>query len=136
MATFSKFNNFVVQLSSKTHDLTSDQLMVYLTNSTPNAATQATKTDLVGIVEEHGYAPADITRTFSATGGVATIGATSVLFIATGGSFGPFRYAVIYNNTTTNKNLIGYVDYGSTITVSVAETFQVAFGASLMTITT
>ena len=136
MAKFNKFDDFVVQLATGTHDLTSDVLNVYLTNNAPDAATDAIKTDLVGIVEEHGYVATDIQAAWSATGGVGTITAVNVVYLATGGSFGPFRYAVIYNDTAVDNNLIGYVDYGSPVTVLVNETFTVAFGASLMTITT
>ena len=136
MATFNKFDDFVVQLATGTHDLTSDVLNVYLTNNAPDAATDAIKTDLVGIVEEHGYVATDIQAAWSATGGVGTITAVDVVYTAVVGSFGPFRYAVIYNETATDNNLIGYVDYGSHVTVLVSETFTVDFGASLMTITT
>jgi hypothetical protein len=40
-----------------------------------------------------------------------------------GGGFGPFRYAILYNST--NNIPIGYWDYGSSISLSAGDTFTV-----------
>ena len=112
-------------------------MKVYLSNDAPVVATDTVKTDVVPITEEHGYAAADIQNDASQSGGVMTVTAVDVVFTASGGSFGPFRYAAIYNDTPTSPAdpLIGYVDYGSSITVLSGETFTVDFGASLLTVT-
>ena len=53
-----------------------------------------------------------------------------VVFTATG-SMGPFRYAVLYNDTATNDELIGWHDYGSAVTLANAgETFTVDYDGS------
>ena len=137
MATFVKFYQFATDLGEKVHNLNADTLNVYLSNDAPVVATDAVKADVVGITEQHGYAVADIQNAASASGGVLTVTAVDVVFTASGGSFGPFQYAVIYNDTPTSPAdpLIGYVDYGTAITVLTGETFTVDFGASLMTVT-
>jgi hypothetical protein len=52
-----------------------------------------------------------------------------VVFTASGGSVGPFRYAVLYDDTQTSpaKPLIAWWDYGSSITLADTETFTVDF---------
>lgn len=140
MATFVKFYDFVEQLANGVHHFgaSGDVFKVYLTNNAPSLTDDVKKADLVGITEEYGYAAADITNDVSETGGTATITAQDVVFTATGGPFGPFRYIVIYNDTATSPfadPLVGYADYGTSITVLNGETFTVNFGASLLTIT-
>jgi len=55
---------------------------------------------------------------------------------ASGGSFGAFRYAVLYNDTPTDPAdpLVAWWDYGSALTVDEGEKFKVDFGASILTI--
>jgi hypothetical protein len=48
------------------------------------------------------------------------------VFTATAGGIGPFRYAIIYNSSATSK-VVGYYDYGSSITLADTETFTVDF---------
>lgn len=139
VATYVKFQDFVEQLGKGVHQLhaAGHTLMVYLTNNTPSVSADAVKADLVGITEQFGYAAADIQNDLSESGGTLTVTAQDKTWTATGGSFGPFRYAVIYNDTPTSPAdpLVCYYDYGSEVTVNTGETFMVNFGASLFTLT-
>jgi len=138
MASYVKFHQFIEDLGSAVHDLRAagDTLKIYLTNTAPTVATDAVKGDLAGITEENGYAPADIQNDFSQSSGTATLTGVDVTWTASGGSFGPFRYVVLYNDTTTVKTdpLICYWDYGSSITVAAGEDFLADIGASLATL--
>ena len=133
-----KFECLSEHLCEGVHDLNADTLKLYLTNSAPNAATHAVKGDLAGIAEENGYTETDITTATSRTGAVTSI--TTVDYVewtASGGSFGPVRYAVVFNDTPTSPAdpLIGYYDYGASITVADGEKLKVDFGTSLFTVT-
>ena len=138
MASFVKFETFVGDLGDKVHDLDADTLRVYLTNATPSASADSVKADLAEITAQNGYSAggADVSAAWSESGGTGTLTATDVTFTASGGSFGPLRYAVLYNDTPTSPAdpLIAYWDYGSSITVSDGESLEVDFGANVLTI--
>ena len=139
MASYNKFQDFVEQLGKGVHQLhaAGHMLMLYLTNTAPNAATMAAKADLTGITEQNGYAAADAQNDFTETGGVGTLTCVDKVWTASGGSFGPFRYVVLYNDTPTSPAdpLIAWWDYGSAITVLTGETFTIDFSTSVLTIT-
>lgn len=130
MATFTKFQPFVEALAEKKHDLGADTLKVMLTLSAP-LATNGVKTDLTEIAAGNGYTAGGNTATVSTSaqtsGTYKLVLADPATWTATGGAIANFRYAVLYNDTATNKDLIGFWDYGSTVTVNTGETFKVDF---------
>lgn len=138
MASFTKFEQFVEDLGLGVHNLAAagDTLKVYLTNSAPTVGSDAVKADLAGITEQNGYAAADIQQDYSQSGGTATLTGTDVTWTASGGSFGAFRYVILYNDTPTNPvdPLIAYWDYGSSITITAGNDFTVDFGANIFTL--
>jgi len=137
MASYNKFYDFVDQLGRGKHDFSSHTIKVYLSNSTPSAS-YATKSELAEITPQNGYPSggSSITATWSETSGTATLGGTDVQWTASGGSFGPFRYVVMYNDSQTSPAdpLIAWWDYGSSITVQNGESFTVDFGSSIFTL--
>jgi len=138
MATFHAFEQFSEDFGAKVHDLQAagDTLKLYLTNNAPNASTHAVKGDLAGITEENGYAPADVQNDYSQSGGTGTLTGTTVTWTATAGGFGPFRYVVMYNDSSASPAdpLICYWDYGSSISIAEDEEFVATIGASLFTV--
>lgn len=125
MATYNKFDSFVEALAEKVHNLGSDQLVVALTNSAP----VATNTVLANITEitYTNLSTRNITTASSAqTSGTYKLVLTDLVLTASG-AVGPFQYVVIYNNTATNKELICWFNYGSSISLAAGETFTVDF---------
>lgn len=141
MAVFNKFQKFVEDLGDGIHQLKAagHTLKVYLTNETPSASLDAVKADLAEIAGGNGYTAGgyDIQNDASQAGGVFTLTAVDVTITASGGSVGPFQYAVLYNDTPTSPAdpLIGWYDYGSSITLNDGESLVIDFGASLLTLT-
>jgi len=131
MASFNKFFPFVEALAQKVHDLGTDTLKVYLSNDTPSSAGDAVKADLPEIAPGNGYTAGGNTATTTSsaqTGGVYTLVlADPPSYTAAGGPIGPFRFAVLYNGTTAAGNLIGWWDYGTSITLGDGDTFTVDF---------
>lgn len=136
MANYVKFHQFNEDLGLGVHNLNTDTLKVCLSNTAPTVATNALKADLTAITEEHGYTPVDIQNTYSQTSGTGTLAGVDVTITSASGTVGPFRYAVLYNDSTTVlvDPLICYWDYGSSITLADAESFLIDFGASIFTL--
>jgi len=131
MATYQKFNSFVEAVAEKVHNLGSDQLKVALTNTAPVAANAvyADLTSPLATTNLSGGTPFNITTSSSAqTSGTYKLTLADLVLTATG-AVGPFRYIVIYNDTATNDELIGWYDYASSISLANGETFTVDFSA-------
>lgn len=134
MATFNKFQAFVEHVAEGVHNLGSNTLKVMLTNTAP-VATNSVKADLTEISAGNGYTAGGNTPTISSsaqTSGTYKLVLADTVFTASGGSIGPFRYAVLYNDTPTSPAdpLIGWYDYGSAVTLAATETFTVDFDAT------
>ena len=133
MATFNKFHSFVEAEAEKVHNLGADTLKVLLTNTAP-VATNTVKADLTEISAVNGYTAGGNTAAQSSSaqtsGTYKLVLADPATWTASGGSIGPFRYAVLYNDTATSDELIGWWDYGSSITLAAGETFTVDFDAT------
>lgn len=125
MATYNKFNAFVANMANGGVNLGSDTLKVMLTNTAP-VATNSVYTDITGEVSGvNGYTTGggSVTGISSTqTGGLYTLSGSQVQWSASGGTIGPFRYAVLYDSAGS-KDLIAWWDYGSSITLNSGDTF-------------
>lgn len=130
-AAFSKFNSTVAALANKVHNLGSDTLKIALSNTLPTAAV----TSLTGITQisnGNGYTTGGSVATLVSStqvAGLYTLKLSNVTFTATG-AVGPFQYAILYNATSAGTEVIGWWDYGSTITLANGDIFIVAFDAT------
>lgn len=137
MATFNKLPGFVEHLAEKVHDLGADQLVVALSNTAPGSETTppngATSTCILANVTQISYtncSTRNITTVSSAqTSGTYKLTLTDLTLTASGGTVGPFRYVYVYNDTPISPAdpLIGYYDYGSSITLNSTETLLIDF---------
>lgn len=151
-AAFNKFNIFVQDIGRKVHNLNSDVLKDALFNTAPNTADtvynstagppaqiQATSNS-PEITAANGYTAGGATigtTAYSQVGGTATLSGANVVFTASGGSFGPFRYILCYNSTAGTaaaRPVIGWWDYGSSISLNDTETFTIDHSANILTI--
>ena len=132
MASFNKFNCFAGDVAHALHDMktgTAQTYKVYLTNTAPAAANTVYNTP-ADLATANGYAAggasigsvtgAQSSGVFKFTAGIQPA------WTASGGSVGPFEFAVLYNSTSATQPLIGWWDYGTPITLTNGNTFTVA----------
>jgi len=138
MATFNKVNDFVVN-AVHNMDLESDQVVVALSNTAPSSETSDPSSDgngILGNVTEVAYtnlSSRNVTTTSSTqTSGTYKLVLSDITLTSSGGSTGPFRYVYIYNDTvaTPADPLIGYYDYGSSLTLNDGDSLTIDFSAA------
>lgn len=139
MASFTKFNQYSKDLIDGVHAFATHTFKVVLTNVAPVAG-NTVLANITQISNGNGYTTGGTATTMSTStsSGVAKATGTDVVFTASG-AVGPFRYAVLYNDTPTSPAdpLVGFWDYGSAVTLAAAETFTVDFDATngILTVT-
>ena len=128
-----KFNDYINQLHRAKHDWSTHVFKVMLTNTAP-VVTNAIKGDITEIAAANGSAAggpaAAITMAMAA--GVLTVSGAQATITAAGGAIGPFRYAVLYNDTTAApvKPLVDFMDYGAALTLADGEAIVVKFNSA------
>ena len=135
MATYNKFTGTTsgVDMMVKAMNASSDTYKVYLTNAVSATDVTYNTGTTLEITAGSGYTAGGATcTTVSAT----TTSGTFKLILSlpsptwtASGAVGPFRYAVLYDSTTATNNLIGYWDYGSSISMASGDTFTVTLDA-------
>jgi hypothetical protein len=132
MAAYNKFQDFSEQVLKGVHVFGTHVFKIALTNTAP-VATQTTwnTTDHPAPAAANGYTAGGntTTMTLSETGGTSTVQGTQTTFTAAGGAIGPFRYAVLYNDTATSPAdaAVAWFDYGSSVTLNDGESIVVKF---------
>lgn len=117
-------------------DFANDTFKIYLSDNAPIVATDSVKTDIPNITEENGYAEITLTTTWVETAGGSGIFVlrhnADIVWTATPGGFGPFRYAVVYNDSVTTPLdlIVGFWDNGSSISITDTNTFTVDLNAT------
>lgn len=134
MAALVKYQTFVEDLIEGVHDFDAHVFKIMLSNAAPNVASHVVRADAAEIAAGSGYAAGGAVTavTTSRTGGTAKVAASDVTFTASGGSIGPFRYAILYNDSPAGPAdpLIAYWDYGASLTLTDGNQFTVDFDAT------
>ena len=131
MATYNKFNAWAETMVEGAN-LATDQFVIALTNSAP-VATNSVLADITQISYTNLSSRNVTTTSASQTGGTFTLVLADLVMTASG-AVGPFRYVVLYDDTVAGDPLVGWWDYGSSITMANAETFTVDFTGAAITL--
>lgn len=141
MASFVKLNGFVEHLAEKVHNLGSDTLVAALSNTAPGSEstppTGSTAACILANVTQISYTNLS-SRNFVTSSSAQASGTYSLvladLVLSATGAVGPFRYCYIYNDTAASDQLIGYWDYGSSISLASGESFTFDFTTNTLTL--
>lgn len=131
MATYNKFQAWA-ETMVESANLGTDQFVIALTNSAP-VATNSVLADITQISYTNLSARNVTTTSASQTGGTFSLVLQDLVLTASG-AVGPFRYVVLYDDTLAGDPLVGWWDYGSSITMANTETFTVDFTAAAITL--
>ena len=135
ISNYNKFNCLVEDLAEKKHNLASDTLKAAFSNATnaPSASADVKLADITTIVATN---LGDVTLTVSSssqTAGTYKLVVVDKLLTATG-DVPAFRYAIVYNDTAANKELICFFDYGAEVTLHANDTIALDFGTELFSL--
>jgi hypothetical protein len=131
MATYNKFQAWAETMVEGAN-LATDQFVIALTNSAP-VATNSVLADITQISYTNLSSRNFTTASSSQTGGTYTL-VLNDLVVTASGPVATFRYAVIYDDTVAGDPLVGWWDYGSSITMANGETFTVDFTGAAITL--
>jgi hypothetical protein len=131
MATYNKFQAWAETMVEGAN-LGSNQFVIALTDTAP-VATNSVLADITEITYTNLSSRNVSTTSSSQTGGTYTLVLADLVLTASG-AVGPFRYVVLYDDTVASDPLVGWWDYGSSITMANAETFTVDFTGAAITL--
>jgi hypothetical protein len=131
MATYNKFQAWAETMVEGAN-LGSNQFVIALTDTAP-VATNSVLADITEISYTNLSSRNVSTTSSSQTGGAYTLVLADLVLTASG-AVGPFRYVVLYDGTGASDPLVGWWDYGSSITMANAETFTVDFTGAAITL--
>jgi hypothetical protein len=135
MAVFNKVNDFVVN-AVHNMDLASDQIVVALSATAPSSESSDPTADGNGVlanVTEIAYtnlSSRNVTTTSSTqSSGTYKLVLADLTLTASGGAVAAFQYVYLYNDTVSSpsKPLLGYYDYGTSLTLSDGDSLTVDF---------
>ena len=137
--TFNKYQQFVEDLCKGVHNFTSDatsSITVALSNTIADAdATKATLSQISQVAYTNLSSRIVTGVTAEHTTGTMHLTAGDLILSATG-AVATFQYIILYNDDPTSPAdpLIGWYDYGTTVTLASGESFTIDFATDILTI--
>jgi hypothetical protein len=133
VATWNKFQAWS-ETMVEVANLGTDQFVIALTNSAP-IATNSVLADLTQISYTNLSSRNLTTASSTQTGGTYNLTFNDLVLTASG-AVATFRYVVVYDDTPTSPAdpLVGWWDYGSSITMANGETFTIDFTGAAITL--
>lgn len=138
MATFQVFAFFKGALGDGSVDLDTNSFFAYLSNAQPDKDNAKYKSQVAEISGGNGYTLGGValtsvtwTQQAGSPQGIWVFDSADFSWTASGGSIGPAQYVVIYGlgAGSPNNNLVGYVDYGTTFTITDGNSLNVTVGS-------
>lgn len=128
MASLTKFEQFSEDLAKGVHNLSSNQLVVALSNAAnpPSASLDAVLGDFTQIAYTNLSSRNVTTTSCEQTSGTTKLILQDLVLTASG-DVAAFRYVILYNDTPAGPvdPLIGFYDYTSEVTLHNGDTFTV-----------
>ncbi len=132
-SSFNKFNSFVADVANGVHNLATASLKVALTDTLP-VSTNAVLADISQISYTNLSSRAVTTTSSTQTSGTYKLLLAQPTLTASG-NVAQFRYVVLYNDSATSKQLIGWYDDGGEINLTNGDAYVVGFDTSAGTLT-
>lgn len=133
-SSFTFFHSFKEKLPEKVFNLGSDSLVLALSNTGPTASSNSVLADITQISYTNCSSRAVTITSSSQSGGTYTLDLADLTLTASGGSVAAFRYLVLYDDTAASDDLIGYWDYGSSLTLADGESLAISLGSATITL--
>lgn len=133
-SSFTFFHSFKEKIPEKVFNLGSDSLVLALSNTGPTASSNSVLADITQISYTNCSSRAVTITSSSQSGGTYTLDLADLTLTASGGSVAAFRYLVLYDDTAASDDLIGYWDYGSSLTLADGESLAISLGSATITL--
>lgn len=128
MASWQKFNTFLLALGEKKHNLASDSFVLGLC-AAANApvAGNSVLANLTPIAYTNISSRALTTTSWTQSSGTSKLIIADKTLTVSGGPAAAWRYGFIYNDTAANDELVGFWDRGSEIPLADGEQYTFNF---------
>lgn len=128
-ATFTLFKSWL-DYEAEAANMSSDSFVVALINTAPTPASDSVLADITEVSYANLSSRALTVSSSGLDGSTYEWVVADITLTSSGGATGPFRYAVIYDNTLAGDPLVGSLDYGSSITLQDGDALVLDFSAA------